>query len=147
MTLMMNANNVQGNQLRRDLNYVVCIGNQWRLPTYWAPILRYFAAPVLSIIFCFSYPTFYATRGDPLDIFGFFVGHLIIAVAIFGFIWPKSQNIWVPPERREEGNRKYAPQTVLGLDDPNIMSGVAPVAEEEAGLSPVRSNEKDTGKK
>jgi hypothetical protein len=47
MTLMMNANNVQGNQLRRDLNYVVCIGNQWRLPTYWAPILRYFAATAL----------------------------------------------------------------------------------------------------
>jgi solute carrier family 6 GABA transporter-like protein 1 len=136
-----------GNQLKRDLNYVVCMGKQWRIPMYWAPTLRYFAAPVLSIILCFSYPVFYDTRGDPLDIFGFFVAHLIVAVAVIGFIWPKSQNVWVPPERREEGNRKYAPQTILGMDDPNVMSGVTPAAEEEAGLSPVESNEKTGYKK
>jgi len=124
-----------GHQLARDLNYVVCVGKQWRLPVFWAPILRYFAAPVLSIIFCFAYPTFYAIRGDPLQIFGFMVAHLIVLVVLVGFIIPKSLNIFVPPERREEGNRQYAPQTVLGKDDTNIVGGVAPGQEYEAGLS------------
>ncbi|RAR04190.1 creatine transporter [Stemphylium lycopersici] len=136
-----------GHQLANDLNYVVCVGKQWRLPVFWAPILRYFAAPVLSIIFCFAYPSFYATRGDPLAIFGFAVAHLIIAVVLVGFIIPRSMNIFVPPERRDEGNRQYAPRTVLGKDDTNIVGGVAPGAEEEAGLSSVESTEKKDDKK
>ncbi|EOA88680.1 hypothetical protein ACJQWK_01735 [Exserohilum turcicum] len=131
-----------GNQLARDLNYVVCVGKQWRLPVFWAPTLRYFAAPVLSIIFAFAYPSFYAVRGDPLQIFGFAVAHLIVLVAIVGFIVPKSMNIFIPPERREEGNRQYAPQTLLGKDDTNIVGGVRPSQGEEAGLSPVDSTEK-----
>lgn len=123
------------------------MGKQWRLPVFWAPVLRYFAAPVLSIIFCFAYPNFYAVRGDPLAIFGFSVAHLIIAVVLVGFIIPRTLNIFVPPERRDEGNRQYAPRTVLGKDDPNIVGGVAPGAEEEAGLSPVDSTEKKDDKK
>jgi len=130
-----------GNQLKRDLNYVVCVGSQWRIPVFWAPLLRYFAAPVLSIVFSFAYPNFYKVRGDPLQIFGFFVGHLIIAVAIVCFIVPRSLNIFIPSERRNEGIRKYAPQTVLGLDDPNLTSGVIP-GDSEAGLSPANNNEK-----
>ncbi|KAF1833896.1 SNF-domain-containing protein [Decorospora gaudefroyi] len=130
-----------GNQLKRDLNYVVCVGKQWRIPVYWAPTLRYFAAPVLSIIFCFAYPKFYPERGDPLTIFGFAVGHLIVFFVLVGFIIPKSMNVFVPPERRDEGNRQYAPQTILGKDDTNITSGVMPGQEEEAGLSPAASTD------
>jgi solute carrier family 6 GABA transporter-like protein 1 len=55
-------------------------------------------------------------------------------------------NVFVPPERRDEGNRQYAPQEILGKDDTNIVGGVAPGQEEEAGLSPVGSNEKKAGK-
>jgi solute carrier family 6 (neurotransmitter transporter, GABA) member 1 len=137
----------KGYQLTHDINYIVCVGKQWRLPVFWSPLLRYFTAPVLSIIYAFAYPTFYATRGDPLDIFGFIVAHLIILVVLVGLIIPKSLNFLVPPKRRDEGTRQYAPRTVLGKDDTNIVGGVQAGQEEEAGLSPFDSSDKTAEKK
>lgn len=91
---------------------------------FWAPLLRYFAAPVLSIIFSFAYPNFYAVRGDPLQIFGFFTAHLVLFIILLTFIWPRAMDVFVPKERRPEGVRRYAPQVVVGVDDPNLVSGV-----------------------
>jgi solute carrier family 6 GABA transporter-like protein 1 len=53
-----------------------------------------------------------------------------------GFIIPRSLNIFVPPERRDEGNRQYALMTVLGKDDTNIIGGVVPRQGNETGLLP-----------
>lgn len=130
----MKANNVQGHQLTHDLNYIVCMEKQWRLPVYWAPLLRYFAAPVLSIIFSFAYPNFYVVRGDPLEIFGFFVSHLVLFIILLTFIYPRTMDVFVPKERRPEGVRHYAPQVVVGLDDPNLVSGVGTGDVEEGGM-------------
>ena len=99
---------------------------------------------MLSIVFGYAYPNFYLVRGDPLQIFGFAVGHMVIAVALVAFVIPRSMNLFVPTERRPEGIRGYAPQTVLGLDDTNIMAGVE-IKDTEMGPSPVDSNE-DTKK-
>lgn len=87
-------------------------------------------------------------RGDPLQIFGFMVAHMIVLVVLVCFIIPKSLNIFVPPERRDEGNRQYAPRTVLGKDDANIVGGVTPGHEYEAGVStPAYGNGKMEEKK
>ena len=90
---------------------------------------------------------FHATRGDPLQIFAFMVAHLIVLVVLVGFIIPKSLNVFVPPERRDEGNRQYAPMTVLGKDDTNVVGGVAPGQEYEAGLPPAYDTDKAADKK
>jgi len=129
-----------GSQLTKDLNYVVCIGKQWRLPMIWAPTLRYFAAPVLSIIFAFAYPNFYEVRGDPLQIFGFFTAHLVVFIILLTFVWPRAMDIFVPAERRPEGIRKYAPQILIGVDDPNLVRGVG-AQDEEGGLQRSQTSE------
>lgn len=75
------------------------------------------------------------------------VAHLIVLVVLVGFIIPKSLNVFVPPERRDEGNRQYAPMNVLGKDDTNIVGGVAPGQEYEAGLPPAYDTDKAADKK
>jgi len=47
---------MQGNQLRRDLNVIVGTGKNWKIPVFWGPLLRYISAPILAIVFSFSYP-------------------------------------------------------------------------------------------
>lgn len=133
---------LQGNQLRRDLNITVAPEgtSNWRLPIFWAPVLRYFSAPVLIIILSFGYPTFIAVRNDPLHIFGFFCAHLVFITVIIVYIVPRSMDILVPPKRREEGVRAYAPQVLCGLDDIRVSEGV------EAGLSG-RDSDSDAEKK
>lgn len=133
---------LQGNQLRRDLNITVAPEdmNYWQLPIFWAPVLRYFSAPVLIIILSFGYPTFIAVRNDPLHIFGFFCAHLVLVTVIIVYIVPRSMDILVPPKGREEGVRAYAPQVLCGLDDIRVSEGV------EAGLSG-RDSDSDAEKK
>jgi len=129
----------QGHQLTQDLNYVVCIGKQWRIPIIWAPTLQYFAAPVLSIIFAFAYPNFYLVRGDPLQIFGFFTAHLVLFIIFLTFIYPRAMDVFIPKTRRAEGVRQYDPQTVLGVNDPNLVRGMA--GDMETGDVPRTSSE------
>merc|ERR1711939_912327 len=73
------------------------------------PTLRYFAAPVLSII-------------------------------LLTFVWPRAMDIFVPAERRPEGTRKYAPQILIGVDDPNLVRGVG-AQDEEGGLQRSQTSE------
>lgn len=97
----------QGNQLKRDLNLIVGQGKNWSIPVFWSPILRYVAAPALSIVFSFSYPNFYELRNDPLHVLGFGVGHIGLILIFGGFIVPKWYDVFIPPSRRGEGKVLY----------------------------------------
>ncbi|KAH9220818.1 putative sodium/chloride dependent neurotransmitter transporter [Leptodontidium sp. 2 PMI_412] len=77
-----------GNMLRHDLNLIVGTGKNWKIPMAWAPTLRYIGAPILAIVYGFSYPGFYAVRNDPMHIFGFAVGHLVLVIIALGLIVP-----------------------------------------------------------
>ncbi|KAF2725578.1 SNF-domain-containing protein [Polychaeton citri CBS 116435] len=115
-----------GNQLQHDLNYtIIPVGaKQWRLPVFWAPILRYIAAPTLSIIFTFAYPTFYPERNDPLEIFGFTVAHTVLTVTVLAFIVPRFLDIFVPKNRMDEGQKTYAPQVTMGQGQMRVCEGL-----------------------
>ncbi|KFA72432.1 hypothetical protein S40288_08034 [Stachybotrys chartarum IBT 40288] len=95
-----------GNQLRRDLNLIVGQGKNWEIPTAWSFILRYIAAPALSIVYSFSYPNFYQLRNDPLHVLGFGVGHVGLIIVAAGFIVPKWFDVFIPTGRRGEGKSK-----------------------------------------
>ncbi|KEZ41304.1 Transporter [Scedosporium apiospermum] len=98
-----------GNQLRRDLNVIVGRGNNWEIPAFWSPLLRYVAGPILAIVFGFSYPAFYKLRIDPLHILGFAIGHIALLIIAFGFIVPRWYDVIISPSRRGEGRVPYAP--------------------------------------
>ncbi|KAI9799251.1 MAG: hypothetical protein M1833_004129 [Piccolia ochrophora] len=103
-----------GNQLRHDLNVTVAAGNAWALPFYWPPVLRYISAPILSIVFCFAYPSFYAVRNDPLQIFSFSAAHVTMFLVVAGLVLPRWFDVFVPVARRGEGDMGYAPNVTLG---------------------------------
>ncbi|KID93593.1 Sodium:neurotransmitter symporter, partial [Metarhizium majus ARSEF 297] len=92
-----------GNQLRRDLNEIIGCGNNWGIPFFWAPLIRYVSAPILAIVYSFSYPSFYQLREDPLHILGFGVGHVALLIIGCGFVLPRWLDVLVPPTRRGEG--------------------------------------------
>ena len=98
------------------------------------------AVGFLMIILSFGYPTFIAVRNDPLHIFGFFCAHLVLVTVILVYIVPRSMDILVPINRREEGVRAYAPQVLCGLDDIRVSEGV------EAGSSERDSKSEDAEK-
>ncbi|KAI7554549.1 SNF-domain-containing protein [Hortaea werneckii] len=126
----------QGEQLRRDLNVTVGTGRNWKIPFFWAPILRYVAAPILAIVYSFAYPSFYAVRDDPLQIMAFIVAHMVVLMILVTYVMPKSLDILIPVDRRGEGNRTYAPQVLLGKEDSRISEGLeysAHSGSEEAG--------------
>ncbi|SPN99737.1 related to sodium- and chloride-dependent GABA transporter 1 [Cephalotrichum gorgonifer] len=106
-----------GNQLRRDLNGIVGHGNNWEIPTFWAPLLRYISAPVLAIVFSFSYPAFYRLRYEPLHILGFGIGHIALIIIALGFIVPRWFDVLIPPARRGEGHIPYAPGVMIDGDE------------------------------
>jgi solute carrier family 6 GABA transporter-like protein 1 len=92
-----------GNQLRHDLNQIVAQGKNWAIPLFWAPMIRYIAAPILAIVYSFSYSGFYEVRNDPLHILGFAVGHIALIIIFAGFMLPRWFNVMIPPERRNDG--------------------------------------------
>ncbi|KAI7626703.1 hypothetical protein KC346_g1127 [Hortaea werneckii] len=114
----------QGEQLRRDLNVTVGTGRNWKIPFFWAPILRYVAAPILAIVYSFAYPSFYAVRDDPLMIMAFIVAHMVVLMILVTYIMPNSLDILIPVDRRGEGDRTYAPQVLLGKEDSRISQGL-----------------------
>lgn len=76
------------------------------------------AAPILAIVYSFSYPAFYAEgRKDPLHILGFGVAHLALVIIALGFILPRWFDILVPAPRRNDGEMDYAPRVTLGSLD------------------------------
>ena len=115
---------VQGNQLTRDLNVVIAVGNSWAIPIFWAPIVRFISAPILAIIVAFNYPQFYELRHDPLHIFGFANAHIAMFLVVAGLVVPSWFSVIVPPSRKVDN----VPATVPGVaTDPSIVIGaVAP---------------------
>lgn len=94
----------------------MAIGKNWSIPVFWAPVLKYISAPILSIIFSFAYPAFYPKRIDPTQIFAFSLSHIVMVVIVIGIVIPRSLDIFVPPEKRYLGKPMYAPQVVtLGV--------------------------------
>ena len=85
--------------------------------------------PGLSIIYAFAYPTFAEYKNDPLHILAFFAAHLVVLLIIVAFLIPRTLEVFVPAKRRNEGDRAYAPQVVLGTNDIRVSEGV------EAGSS------------
>ncbi|KAH7407414.1 Sodium:neurotransmitter symporter family protein [Cadophora sp. MPI-SDFR-AT-0126] len=103
-----------GNTLRTDLNLIVGTGKNWKIPMLWAPTLRYMGAPILAIVYGFSYASFYAVRNDPMHIIGFAVGHLALVIIVLGLIVPSWFDVFVPVPRREEGKIPYTPGAIGG---------------------------------
>ncbi|KAG4435367.1 hypothetical protein IFR05_009153 [Cadophora sp. M221] len=106
-----------GNMLRHDLNLIIGTGKNWKIPMVWAPTLRYIGAPILAIVYGFSYPGLYAVRNDPMHIFGFAVGHLALVIIALGLIVPSWFDLFIPVERRSEGKIPYAPGVIGGSID------------------------------
>ena len=98
--------------------------------------MRYISAPILAIVYSFSYPSFYKLREDPLHILGFGVGHVALLLILSGFIVPRWYNALIPPPRREEGKHDLgAHAPMMSVDD------VASSVSAEAGVV----DEKSTG--
>lgn len=120
-----------GNTLRTDLNLIVGTGKNWKIPMLWAPTLRYMGAPILAIVYGFSYASFYAVRNDPMHIIGFAVGHLALVIIVLGLIVPSWFDVFVPVPRREEGKIPYTPGAIggsidLDSDDRERMEAATP---------------------
>ena len=111
------ANSSQGNQLRRDLNLIIGAGKNWKLPVFWAPLLRYITGPILAIVFSFAYPGFQEVKNDPVYIFGFVCSHFVLIFIAIGFIMPTWLNFFVPATRRNDGNLDYAPNVLRGTTE------------------------------
>lgn len=106
-----------GNQLRRDLNIIVGTGKNWNIPVFWAPLLRYITAPILTIVLSFAYPDFYQQRYDPLHIIGFTIAHFSLLMVGLGFIAPRWFDVFVPVQRRGEGDIATVPNLESGVVD------------------------------
>ncbi|KAF9872155.1 Sodium: neurotransmitter symporter family protein [Colletotrichum karsti] len=103
-----------GNQLRRDLNATISTGGQWKIPAIWAFVLKYNTAPIVSIIFSFAYPNFYATkRWDPLHIAGFTFMHVVLVASLVGLVMPRWFNVLVPTSKRTQGNYPIMPGVIF----------------------------------
>jgi solute carrier family 6 (neurotransmitter transporter, GABA) member 1 len=119
----------------------------WRIPVFWAPVLRYISGPILLIVLSFAYPVFSAVRNDPLHVFGFTCAHLAVFFTLWIYIWPRSLDVFVPAKRREEGVRAYAPQVLCGLDDIRVTDGVeAGIDDSQSSDAEVKTEDKDAAK-
>lgn len=88
-------------------------GKNWSIPFYWGFIVRYCSAPILIIVFSLGYPAFAAVRYDPLQIFGFIVGHLSMLIIAFGLVFPRMMDVFVPVDRRGEGKIPFSPNLAV----------------------------------
>lgn len=126
------------NQLRRDLNGTVAHGNNWQIPFFWGPVLRYISAPILGIVCSFSYPNFYKEyRMDPLHVFGFAVAHICMLFVVLGFIVPRAFDIFIPVSRRPAKNSYVGPQQSV------ITNGLVQEAITEEGVMRRTTGEQD----
>ncbi|KAK0105417.1 hypothetical protein ONS96_004807 [Cadophora gregata f. sp. sojae] len=103
-----------GNQLTRDLNVHVALGNNWAIPVFWAPVLRFISAPILAIVFSFAYPAFHPNRGDPTHIFGFAIAHLVMFFVVGGLVVPKALDVFVPESHRDIRDIPTVPNVTIG---------------------------------
>ncbi|KAI8952846.1 hypothetical protein F4801DRAFT_190398 [Xylaria longipes] len=136
-----------GNQLRRDLNCVVGVGKNWRIPSFLPVLLRYVSGPTLAIIFSFAYPEFYTLRYDPLMITGFTLAHFLLVLILVGFIMPRYYDVFIPPSRQGEGTGKtVVGQTKIDVCEieagPESSIGDADIAVSEPGAKKERGRPK-----
>ncbi|KAK3703474.1 hypothetical protein LTR37_014464 [Vermiconidia calcicola] len=104
-----------GNQLRRDLNVIVGAGKNWKIPVFWAPMIRYISAPILFIVYSFSYPEFWSLRNDPVYVFGFILAHFCLLAVVLSLLTPRWFDVFVPDNRLLDGVRPYAPGVTDGI--------------------------------
>lgn len=119
-----------GHQLARDLNAVVAQGKNWGLPFFWAPLLRWLAAPVLMTILSISYSEFKEKSRDPLHIFGFIFAHAFVICIIGGLILPRWFSLWISVEEKEAHKLQYATSPTVPLPAEQIVRD--PVDAEDA---------------
>ena len=108
-------------------------GKNWRLPSFWAPLLRYISSPILAIIFSLAYPTFQEVSNDPLYIVGFIVAHFLLVWIVVGWLVPSWFDVFVIPERRDDWKQPYAPNVLRETTDEDDAES------SENGLSPKTS--------
>ncbi|KAH7347349.1 creatine transporter [Plectosphaerella cucumerina] len=123
-----------GNQLRRDINRAIMVGNNWRLHWFWPACLKYITAPAVGLVFTFAYPKFLDpsedTRRfeDPTMIYSFALMHAVMIFIIGCFVFPRFFNFLIPEVRRGQGKYDVAPQVVIGetpvIGDTGIEAGV-----------------------
>ncbi|KAH6680071.1 creatine transporter [Plectosphaerella plurivora] len=123
-----------GNQLRRDINNAIMVGNNWRLHWFWPACLKYITAPAVGLVFTFAYPKFLdpdptARRfEDPTMIYSFALMHAVMLFIIGCFIFPRFFNFLIPQVRRGEGKYDVMPQVIIGetpvIGDTSLEAGV-----------------------
>lgn len=96
----------QGNQLRRDLNLFIAGGKSWSIPAFLPFLLRYISAPILAMVFSFSYPQFHTMRYDPMMIVGFILSQIGMVLILVGFIAPRFYEAFIPVHRRSDGTQE-----------------------------------------
>ncbi|KAK7715843.1 hypothetical protein SLS63_011259 [Diaporthe eres] len=131
-----------GLQLTRDLNLVVATGKNWSIPFYWGFVIRYCSAPILGIVFSLGYPAFAAVRYDPLQIFGFIVGHLSMLIIAFGLVFPRMMDVFIPVERRGEGEIPFSPNLAVASAELSIGQRLE-VGEETDARSDIMDPDRD----
>jgi len=97
-----------GHQLSKDLNSIVAQGNNWKLPVFWAPLLRWLAAPILFTILSLGYSNFDKKHtNDPLQVFCFILAHLFVLLLVIGVIIPNSLTVWVRDSDKSAHEDQY----------------------------------------
>lgn len=103
-------------------------GKNWNIPVFWGPLVKYVSGPVLAIVYSFSYPNFINSTGplvgqrNPLHILGFGVGHVVLLLFLLGFMVPRWFNVFIPPDRRNDGHIPYAPMVTQNPDDRELQT-------------------------
>ena len=137
-----------GHILAQDLNQIVAQRKNWSLPPFWAPLLRWFAAPILMTILSLGYSDFVKNNSnDPLHIFSFVIAHLFVVMLALSIIVPNSLNIFIRDHDRDADAQQYLESVgepipydkvcppKKDVEDANVAStemGYAKVAEEGA---------------
>ncbi|KAL8405175.1 hypothetical protein RB594_009901 [Gaeumannomyces avenae] len=117
-----------GNQLTRDLNGVVGTGKNWKIPIFWAPLLKYMTSPVLLMLLSLAYPLFISKRTDPQQIFAFSFMHIVMVVTVSVFVYPRYFNVFVKREARGAGDQPVAPGVTMDtytadIEGTGVMAG------------------------
>ncbi len=101
-----------GHILAQDLNQIVAQDKNWSLPPFWAPLLRWFASPILFTILSLGYSEFVKKKmNDPLHIFAFIIAHFFVALLVIGIILPNSLTIWIRDHDRDADKEQYVEST------------------------------------
>lgn len=114
-------------------------GKNWNIPVFWGPLVKYVSGPVLAIVYSFSYPDFINSgaplvgRQNPLHIMGFGVGHVVLLLFLLGFMVPRWFDVFIPPNRRNDGHIPYAPMVTQNPDELNQEAESGEGTENENG--------------